>query len=241
MVSDDETGTCAVCLGDFEEGEELRTMPECFHSFHVPCIDMWLHSHLSCPICRASAAPLPAVKEHSHIIDVSHNMAPLAIMQNNDGDNPFSDKVVILLIAMGAAAFVVSIYHIIAIWFCHQGRTTTNLNSPRHGAASLDESTSISVADLIPTHKYHKRSKVDVVSDDEGGTCAVCLGDFEEGEELKTMPECLHSFHVPCIDLWLNSHSSCPICRASAAPSPAMNIEHQHMIDMRHTPPIAIV
>ncbi|KAK2373656.1 RING/U-box superfamily protein [Trifolium repens] len=158
----------------------------------------------------------------------------------HDGDNPFSDKVVILLIAMGSAAFVVSIYHVIAIWFCHQ-RTTTNQNSPRRGAGSLDESTSISVADSIPTHKYHKRSKVDVVSDDEGGTCAVCLGDFEEGEELKTMPECLHSFHVPCIDLWLNSHSSCPICRASAAPSPAMNIEHQHMIDMRHTAPIAIM
>ncbi|PNX81748.1 RING-H2 finger protein ATL52-like [Trifolium pratense] len=159
----------------------------------------------------------------------------------HDGDNPFSDKVVILLIAMGSAAFVVSIYHVIAIWFCHQRTTTTIQNSPRHGAARLDESTSISVADLIPTHKYHKRGKVDQVSDDEGGTCAVCLGDFEEGEELKTMPECLHSFHVPCIDMWLNSHSSCPICRASAAPSPAMNIEHQHMIDMRHMAPIAIM
>ncbi|PNX89191.1 RING-H2 finger protein ATL52-like, partial [Trifolium pratense] len=160
----------------------------------------------------------------------------------HDGDDPFYVRVIVLLIAIASGALtVVSMYHVIAIWFCHQGRTTTNQNSPQRGAASLDESTSISVADLIPTHKYHKRNKVDVVSDDEDGTCVVCLGDFEEGEELRTMPECLHSFHVPCIDMWLHSHSSCPICRASAAPSPAMNIEHQHMIDMRHMAPIAIM
>jgi hypothetical protein len=162
-------------------------------------------------------------------------------MAHDYGDNPFSVKVAVILMAIGSGVFFVSIYHILAIWFCHQGRTTTNQNSPRHGAVSLDGSPSISIADLIPTHKYHKRNKVDMISDDEGGTCAVCLEDFEEGEELRTMPECLHSFHVPCIDMWLNSHTSCPICRASAAPSPTMNIEHQHMINMRHMTPIAIM
>ncbi|WJX56175.1 hypothetical protein P8452_41856 [Trifolium repens] len=159
-------------------------------------------------------------------------------MAHDYDDNPFSVKVVVLLLAIGSGVFAVSIYHVLAIWFCHQGRTTTNQNSPRHSAASLEGSPSISIADLIPTHKYHKENKVDMISDDEGGTCAVCLEDFEEGEELRTMPECLHSFHVPCIDMWLHSHSSCPICHASAAPSPTMNIEHQHMINMT---PIAIM
>lgn len=55
MVGDDNT--CAVCLCEFEEGDELRTLPECLHSFHVPCIDMWLYSHPNCPICRADATP----------------------------------------------------------------------------------------------------------------------------------------------------------------------------------------
>ncbi|KAM1019979.1 hypothetical protein ACFX13_042032 [Malus domestica] len=48
-------GTCPVCLDEFEEGEYLRTLPECSHSFHVPCIDMWLYSQPSCPVCRANA------------------------------------------------------------------------------------------------------------------------------------------------------------------------------------------
>lgn len=78
-------------------------------------------------------------------------------------------------------------------------------------------------------------------ADNEGGMCAVCLGDFEEGEELRAMPECLHTFHVPCIDMWLRSHSSCPICRASVSPSLTVNGRH-HSIDMSHmAPPLAIV
>ncbi|XP_057725099.1 E3 ubiquitin-protein ligase EL5-like [Arachis stenosperma] len=43
---------CPVCLSVFEEGEEVRKLPRCKHSFHAQCIDMWLHSHFDCPVCR---------------------------------------------------------------------------------------------------------------------------------------------------------------------------------------------
>lgn len=46
---------CVICLTVFEEKEVGRKLPKCGHAFHVECIDMWLHSHLSCPICRAPA------------------------------------------------------------------------------------------------------------------------------------------------------------------------------------------
>jgi hypothetical protein len=42
----------------------------------------------------------------------------------------------------------------------------------------------------------------------------VCLSEFKEGEEIRALPECLHLFHVTCIDAWLNAHSNCPLCRA---------------------------
>lgn len=48
---------CAVCLSVFEEGEEVRQLPICKHSFHAPCIDMWLYSHMNCPICRCPVEP----------------------------------------------------------------------------------------------------------------------------------------------------------------------------------------
>lgn len=50
---------CAVCLSDFEEGEKGRIMPKCRHSFHIDCIDMWFHSHSTCPLCRTPVEPVP--------------------------------------------------------------------------------------------------------------------------------------------------------------------------------------
>ncbi|XP_057494686.1 RING-H2 finger protein ATL65 [Actinidia eriantha] len=44
---------CAVCLLEFEENDYVRTLPVCYHAFHVDCIDIWLGSHANCPLCRA--------------------------------------------------------------------------------------------------------------------------------------------------------------------------------------------
>ncbi|KAJ3681713.1 hypothetical protein LUZ60_014286 [Juncus effusus] len=44
---------CAVCLSEFEGGENVRVVTVCSHVFHAECIDFWLESHFTCPICRA--------------------------------------------------------------------------------------------------------------------------------------------------------------------------------------------
>ncbi|OAY70443.1 RING-H2 finger protein ATL72 [Ananas comosus] len=49
----------------------------------------------------------------------------------------------------------------------------------------------------------------------EGAECAICLGEFAEGEKVRVLPTCRHGFHVRCIDTWLAAHSSCPTCRSS--------------------------
>ncbi|KAH7307482.1 hypothetical protein KP509_22G061400 [Ceratopteris richardii] len=43
---------CAVCLGEFQDNQTLRVLPSCKHTFHMECIDMWLASHSTCPLCR---------------------------------------------------------------------------------------------------------------------------------------------------------------------------------------------
>ncbi|XP_054786521.1 E3 ubiquitin-protein ligase ATL6-like [Prosopis cineraria] len=48
---------CAVCLSEFEDHETLRLIPKCNHVFHPECIDAWLASHVTCPICRANLKP----------------------------------------------------------------------------------------------------------------------------------------------------------------------------------------
>lgn len=45
--------SCAVCLCDFEQGDQLRRLP-CGHYFHQKCIDEWLHRSKKCPLCNGA-------------------------------------------------------------------------------------------------------------------------------------------------------------------------------------------
>jgi hypothetical protein len=49
---EDIDDVCAICLGEFMDGEKVRVLPRCGHGFHVRCVDAWLISHGSCPTCR---------------------------------------------------------------------------------------------------------------------------------------------------------------------------------------------
>ncbi|KAE8701911.1 E3 ubiquitin-protein ligase ATL4 [Hibiscus syriacus] len=51
--SGDSTGDCAVCLSKFEPEDQLRLLPLCCHAFHAHCIDTWLASNQTCPLCRS--------------------------------------------------------------------------------------------------------------------------------------------------------------------------------------------
>ncbi|KAF6164212.1 hypothetical protein GIB67_010182 [Kingdonia uniflora] len=48
---------CSVCLSKFEDTEILRLLPKCKHAFHISCVDQWLESHSSCPLCRFRVDP----------------------------------------------------------------------------------------------------------------------------------------------------------------------------------------
>ncbi|EHA8588796.1 E3 ubiquitin-protein ligase [Cocos nucifera] len=47
---------CAVCLAEFSDDDTLRRLPKCCHVFHHDCIDAWLASHVTCPVCRSNLA-----------------------------------------------------------------------------------------------------------------------------------------------------------------------------------------
>ncbi|GMN57233.1 hypothetical protein TIFTF001_026348 [Ficus carica] len=123
------------------------------------------------------------------------------------------------------AAILVSFFVFSYIKACYRGCCGGGSRSPTTGAAG-DAPSSIMIAntpvvrminDNIPAHKYRKGG-ISGILVGEDGVCAVCLGEFEDGEELRTLPDCSHSFHVSCIDMWLFSHPNCPICRADTLP-----------------------
>ena len=61
---------CAICQDRMRQGEIVRNLTVCEHTFHTSCIDIWLlHRSVRCPTCRhdirepslaAANAPAPA-------------------------------------------------------------------------------------------------------------------------------------------------------------------------------------
>lgn len=50
---------CSVCLSDYQPDERLQRIPPCGHTFHINCIDHWLSTNTTCPLCRVSLLPAP--------------------------------------------------------------------------------------------------------------------------------------------------------------------------------------
>lgn len=83
---------CVICLTVFEEKEVGRKLPKCGHAFHVECIDMWLHSHSTCPICRASV-----VGDDGKILETSTSSNTTSI-EEDDHDDQRSESVVEIIV-----------------------------------------------------------------------------------------------------------------------------------------------
>ncbi|XP_051115925.1 E3 ubiquitin-protein ligase ATL31-like [Andrographis paniculata] len=137
---------------------------------------------------------------------------------------PFTPSMaVIVILLVGAVVFMV--FFAIYIRRCSGGagaagsggsiRHALSFRSRRTAAArGLDRD----VLETFPTFSYSE------VKDHKIGKgaleCAVCLNEFGDDETLRLLPKCDHVFHPECIDAWLESHVTCPVCRANLEPSP---------------------
>jgi hypothetical protein len=52
LDTSDVANTCTICQDDMSEGNTIRTLNTCQHTFHISCIDTWLASNVRCPVCR---------------------------------------------------------------------------------------------------------------------------------------------------------------------------------------------
>lgn len=55
---------------------------------------------------------------------------------------------------------------------------------------------------------------------DEEPHCSICLGEYEEDEELSKLP-CTHIYHEECIGAWCSNHTRCPLCNYDLESEPA--------------------
>ncbi|XVF48561.1 hypothetical protein PTKIN_Ptkin03bG0200300 [Pterospermum kingtungense] len=117
-----------------------------------------------------------------------------------------------ILLRMVILAFV--IVHLAYLKFCHVNLVdddTTVHHQNLHGPTlprPLLSGVDRTIIESIPFFHFHalKGSK-------QGLECAVCVSKFEDSDVLRLLPRCKHAFHTNCIDQWLETHSTCPLCR----------------------------
>jgi len=50
-VAVEDRDVCCICLDNFETDDNVRKLP-CKHVLHKDCIDPWLETHVTCPLCK---------------------------------------------------------------------------------------------------------------------------------------------------------------------------------------------
>ncbi|KAJ2939949.1 hypothetical protein O0L34_g6654 [Tuta absoluta] len=65
--------------------------------------------------------------------------------------------------------------------------------------------------DQLPSYKYCEQTH-----QGEQTSCVVCMCEFEARQTLRVLP-CAHEFHAKCVDKWLRTNRTCPICRGNAS------------------------
>ena len=50
-ADDDGTEVCAICIMPPQDGDLVRELPRCKHTFHKDCVDSWLVRRQTCPLC----------------------------------------------------------------------------------------------------------------------------------------------------------------------------------------------
>ena len=48
------TASCSICMDDIAPGQAARAL-RCAHCFHAACVNVWLRSNRTCPVCREDA------------------------------------------------------------------------------------------------------------------------------------------------------------------------------------------
>jgi E3 ubiquitin-protein ligase RNF38/44 len=198
------------------------------------------------------------MREYHQATSPSPSPSPLAISSQPHAPIDLSPPLIAMVVVVGMALLIVlytrfisqlirRLYHRFRRWRCRRrlllfsapspmphhdpaGGTTISFGSSSDyfifSPYGLDDSSIKS----LPTSFFSKSKAKHLACTNRD--CAVCLLEFEDNDYIRTLPYCSHAFHVDCIDAWLRSHATCPLCRASVF-RPDLNYNYSPFVPMR--------
>ncbi|KAL6540770.1 hypothetical protein OROMI_024653 [Orobanche minor] len=126
--------------------------------------------------------------------------------------------VVAIIILFVSVVFIFCL-HLYAKWYWYRRQenpTAASDATTRRRRSDYQESTLVSASSHGINPIVLKTLPVVVFDPNEfkdGLECAVCLCEVSKGEKTRLLPKCNHGFHLDCIDMWFQSHPTCPLCR----------------------------
>ncbi|XP_011071069.1 RING-H2 finger protein ATL46-like isoform X1 [Sesamum indicum] len=142
-----------------------------------------------------------------------------------------SPVILFIIVVLAVVFFIAAILHLL-IRFLLKQRSAQSHNYPEMSTSGAfqrqlqqlfhlhDSGLDQAYIDALPVFLYK-----DIMGLKEPFDCAVCLCEFSEQDKLRLLPLCSHAFHIDCIDTWLLSNSTCPLCRGVIL-SPGFSFEN---------------
>ncbi|KAL5762012.1 hypothetical protein ACOSP7_018276 [Xanthoceras sorbifolium] len=146
-----------------------------------------------------------------------------------------SPAILFIIVVLAVIFFVSGLLHLLVRFLVKHRSSSTVSESNRYpemsGSAAFqrqlqqlfhlhDSGLDQAFIDALPVFLYKE-----IMGLKEPFDCAVCLCEFSEQDNLRLLPMCSHAFHIDCIDTWLLSNSTCPLCRGNLY-TPGLGIEN---------------
>lgn len=147
---------------------------------------------------------------------------PILPLGNFSAENSISPSILLIIVILAVVFFISGLLHLLVRYlFSRQSsRDSEDLDDVTALQGQLqqlfdlhDAGVDQSFIDTLPVFLYKA-----IIGLKNPFDCAVCLCEFEAEDKLRLLPKCSHAFHLECIDTWLLSHSTCPLCRCSLLP-----------------------